>query len=83
LKLPRDVSGEELARLLGRQGYQITRQTGSHIRMTRIAEMKHHITIPKHHAIKVGTLNSILKDISEHLKVSKDELVQELWGGDR
>jgi hypothetical protein len=34
LKLPRDLSGDELIRALRRFGYQITRQTGSHIRVT-------------------------------------------------
>lgn len=81
MKMPRDVSGEELARLLGRLGYGVTRQTGSHMRLTRVAEVEHRITIPRHGALRVGTLHSILKDIAEHLGVSKDELVQELWGG--
>lgn len=70
-----------LARLLGRLGYQVTRQTGSHLRLTRTAEGEHRITIPRHGALKVGTLNSILKDIAEHLKVSKEELIRKLWGG--
>ncbi len=34
MKLPRDISGEELAKLLKKFGYEITRQTGSHIRLT-------------------------------------------------
>jgi len=34
MKLPRDMGGEELAALLGRYGYKIIRQTGSHIRLT-------------------------------------------------
>lgn len=80
MKLPRGISGEELARLLGRLGYQVTRQTGSHVRLTRTAEGEHRITIPRHGTLRVGTLNSILKDVAEHLKVSKEELIQELWG---
>lgn len=83
MKLPRDVSGEEIAKLLGRLGYGVTRQTGSHVRLSRLAEVEHRITIPRHSALRVGTLNSILKDVAEHLGVSKDELVQELWGGGR
>jgi hypothetical protein len=31
---PSDVGGEELALLPGRYGYQITRQTSSHLRLT-------------------------------------------------
>ncbi len=80
MKLPRDVSGEELARLLHRVGYQVTRQTGSHMRLTRTSEGEHSITIPRHGDLKVGTLNSILKDVADHLRISKDELVQKLWG---
>jgi predicted RNA binding protein YcfA (HicA-like mRNA interferase family) len=32
MRLPRDVSGKQLAILLGRYGYEVTRQTGSHVR---------------------------------------------------
>ncbi len=80
MRLPRDVSGEELARLLGRFGYRVTRQTGSHLRLTRHGNGEHHITIPRHGTLKVGTLSAILKDIAEQLKITKEELVQALWG---
>jgi len=46
MKLPRELGGEELARLLGKYGYKITRQTGSHIRLTAVVQGEHHITIP-------------------------------------
>ncbi len=82
MKLPRDVSGQDLVRLLSRLEYETTRQTGSHIRLTRPGEVPHHITIPRHESLKVGTLSVILKDVAEHLKVNKDELVAILWGGE-
>ncbi|MBI2858242.1 MAG: type II toxin-antitoxin system HicA family toxin [Chloroflexi bacterium] len=66
---------------LGRLGYQVAWQTGSHVRLTRTAEGEHRVTIPRHRTLKVGTLNSILKDVAKHLKMSKEELVRELWGG--
>ena len=34
MKLPRDLSGEELTKALGKLGYVIDHQTGSHIRLT-------------------------------------------------
>jgi predicted RNA binding protein YcfA (HicA-like mRNA interferase family) len=34
MRLPRDLGGEELAVLLRRYGYEVTRQTGSHVRLT-------------------------------------------------
>ena len=47
MKLPRDLGGEELAALLLRYGYHVTRQTGSHMRLTSSLKGKeHHITIP-------------------------------------
>jgi predicted RNA binding protein YcfA (HicA-like mRNA interferase family) len=46
MRLPRDISGEELSALLQRHGYQITRQTGSHMRLTTLHGGEHHITIP-------------------------------------
>jgi predicted RNA binding protein YcfA (HicA-like mRNA interferase family) len=80
LKLPRDVSGEDLARRLCQLGYEVTRQTGSHMRLARIDKTEHRITIPAHDPLKVGTLNSILKDIAAHLGISRDELLRQLWG---
>lgn len=80
MKLPRDIGGEELARLLRRYGYEVVRQTGSHLRLTTTQEGEHHLTIPRHKSLKVGTLNGILKDVAEHLKKDKETLVQELFG---
>ena len=79
MKLPRDLDGEKLAKLLGKFGYEITRQTGSHMRLTTHLNGEHNITIPKHRPLKLGTLNSILKDVAEHLGISKKELVEELF----
>jgi predicted RNA binding protein YcfA (HicA-like mRNA interferase family) len=82
LRLPRDVSGDELAQRLSRLGYQVTRQTGSHMRLTRRAEVEHHITIPRHKALRVSTLSNILRDVADHLKIDRQEVIQRLWGKD-
>ena len=55
MKLPRDLSGHELIKALGVLGYQPTRQTGSHVRLTTWQEGEHHITVPLHSHLKVGT----------------------------
>ena len=34
MRLPRDVSGTDLAKVLQAYGYRVTRQTGSHMRLT-------------------------------------------------
>ena len=81
-KIPRDVSGRELAKLLKKYGYEINRETGSHIRLVSKFKGKdegHNITVPDHHPIKIGTLNNILRDLADYLKISKKELVNNLF----
>lgn len=81
MKIPRDFTGSELAFLLHRKlGYEITRQKGSHIRMTTQEPSEHHVTLPNHDPLKIGTLSSILADISEHIGISKEELLLLLFG---
>jgi len=81
LKLPRDLSGSELAKLLRRYGYQITRQTGSHLRLTSSTRgTQHHIAIPVHKTLKVGTLAGILKEVCAYLEISRPDLERELFG---
>ena len=80
MKLPRDISGSELARALARYGYEVTRHTGSHLRLTTHVGGEHHITIPAHSSLRVGTLNAILVEVSQHLKQDKFSLIREIWG---
>lgn len=70
--------GEELARRLQKYGYIVTRQTGSHMRLTTAQGGEHHITIPRHSPLRVGTLNSILKDVAQHFGVDRDILITSL-----
>lgn len=79
MRLPREISGEELAKRLERYGYRITRQTGSHMRLTTSLQGEHHITIPSHKCLKIGTLSSILSDVAVHFKIAKNDLTKELF----
>lgn len=79
MKLPRDLDGVKLARLLSRYGYQVTRQTGSHMRLTSVAKgSEHHVTIPAHKELSPGTLRSILREIANYLEMTFDGLADEL-----
>ena len=80
MKLPRAIGGVALANVLARYGYQITRQTGSHLRLTTQQGGEHHLTIPAHDALRVGTLSAILGEVAQHLNRDKSDLIQELWG---
>ncbi|MBI3527226.1 MAG: type II toxin-antitoxin system HicA family toxin [Betaproteobacteria bacterium] len=79
MKLPRDLSGAELAKALSRIGYRITRQSGSHLRLTLDTPPRHHITIPAHDPLKVGTLSAILADVAGNLKISREDLIRQLF----
>jgi predicted RNA binding protein YcfA (HicA-like mRNA interferase family) len=79
-RLPRDLSGDDLIRKLKSFGYEPTRQTGSHIRLSRTVEdAQHHLTIPRHKTLRVGTLSNIVSDIALQLGKTKDELSKELF----
>ncbi len=80
MKMPRDLSGQDLIKILKPLGYSITRQSGSHIRLTTELKGQHHITVPNHDPMKIGTLSAIISDVAEHLGKSKDQLLQELFG---
>jgi len=78
MKLPRDISAEELIAALSRLGYTITRQKGSHIRLTTRQDGEHHETIPNHNPIKVSTFSAILKSIALHHHITVEELLHKL-----
>jgi len=79
MRLPRDINAAQLIKALSILGYQVSRQTGSHIRLTTQNNGEHHITIPNHNPIRIGTLASILTDISLHFNTSKEEILNKLF----
>lgn len=82
MKLPRSLGGQELSALLRRHyGYQITRQSGSHLRLTTTVNGEHHITIPQAKPLRVGTLAGVLSDVATHLGVPRTDVEDRLFGG--
>jgi len=80
MRIPRDLSGADLVKRLGKLGYAISRQTGSHLRLTRNEGGEHHVTIPNHDPLRIDTLAAILDSVAKHRGVSRDELLQLLLG---
>jgi predicted RNA binding protein YcfA (HicA-like mRNA interferase family) len=79
LRIPRDLNGTDLAKQLGQFGYSITRQSGSHMRLTRIdGGQEQHLTIPSHKPLRVGMLRQILKDVADHTHQSLELVVEAL-----
>jgi len=80
MKLPRNIGGEKLASLLTRYGYRETHRAGSHIKLTtNLKGTEHHLTVPAHNPVKVGTLNNILNDLVFYLEMDKQALIKELF----
>jgi len=74
MKTPRNLSAQELIKILTRFGYEVSRQRGSHIRLVKHSDNgTHHVTIPNHNPIKLGTLSSIISDVAENLGIDKED----------
>ncbi|MEY2340681.1 type II toxin-antitoxin system HicA family toxin [Acidithiobacillus sp. IBUN Pt1247-S3] len=80
MRIPRDLSGNELIKRLGLFEYTANRQTGSHIRLTSQVRGEHHVTIPKHDPLRIGTLASILDSVAAHHGITRDALLKQLLG---
>ena len=80
MRVPRDIGGHEFAKALARYGYEVTRQSGSHVRLTTHQHGEHHITIPAHDSLRIGTLSAVLAAVAEHFGKEKSQIMEELWG---
>ena len=71
-KLPH-VSGQQVLRALERLGFQMVRQSGSHVVMKRESKG---CVVPMHSDVKIGTLAGVLRQA----EVSPEEFIQALRG---
>ena len=78
MKIPRDVSANRLIQSLKGMGYAVTRQSGSHIRLTTNLDGEHDEVMPNHNPIKIGTLQQILKSIAKHHSMTLAQLLEKL-----
>ena len=76
MRLPRELSGADLAKSLRRHfGCRFVKQRGSHITLAgKGSDTEHHITIPRHRQIRVGTLSAIVSSVAEQKGTSRDEV---------
>jgi predicted RNA binding protein YcfA (HicA-like mRNA interferase family) len=78
MKLPRNLTGAQLIKALEQLDYQPTCQAGSMCASPLPKE--HHITVPLHDPLRIGTLASILADVATHHIMTRDALIQKLFG---
>ena len=79
MRVPRQLSGQDVARALRMLGYERARQDGSHIRLTTQVNGTQHVTVPNHKPLKVGTLlGGVLKPVAAHHRLTVEELLARL-----
>ena len=79
MKIPRDLSGHALVVALCRQwGYEKVNQVGSHIVLQTQEPTQHRVAVPDHKALRVGTLNGILRSIADHKGVDRRAILDSL-----
>ncbi len=65
------VSGERLIKALRKEGWEVVRQRGSHVRLKKPGR-RHALIVPLHRELRRGTLAGILRDAD----LSADDLVK-------
>ena len=76
MRLPRDLSGRDVARALVRAlESRIVHRRGSHIVMEKERPTHQRIAIPDHSIRRVGTLNAIIKSIASDKGVEKNVVI--------
>ena len=61
MKLPTDLSGQELVKVLLRVGFAVNRRRGSHIILRR-GDPYARVVVPDHKRLRPGTLRQILNE---------------------
>lgn len=80
MRLPRDLSGAQLILALGKLGYRSSRQSGSHVRLTCDLPTHHHLTVPLHDPLRIGTLAAILSAVAEAHGMAREDLQRQILG---
>ncbi len=79
MKLPRDLSGSELIKVLCKHyAYRRLHQEGSHIILQTAEPIPHRISVPNHTPLRIGTLNAILNAIAKAKRIDKTDILEKL-----
>ena len=75
------LSGEEVIAILGRFGFRVYSQKGSHVKLRRIgsAGNRETLTVPRHRELDAGTLRAIFRQATRFIPA--DDLWREFYAG--
>lgn len=70
----RRLSGDEVIAALGRFGFLVVAQRGSHVKLQRATTtgQRQSLTVPRHRELDLGTLRAIFRQASRYM--TEDEL---------
>jgi predicted RNA binding protein YcfA (HicA-like mRNA interferase family) len=79
MKLPRELYGRDLARVLcARWDYRQVNQVGSHIILQTDSPQHHRLSVPDHKPLRIGTLVAILRQVAAAKGVTREDIVATL-----
>jgi predicted RNA binding protein YcfA (HicA-like mRNA interferase family) len=79
VKLPRELRGRDLARVLcARWPYRQVNQVGSHIILQTETPQHHRLAVPDHKPLRIGTLNAILRQVAAAKGVPREDILATL-----
>jgi predicted RNA binding protein YcfA (HicA-like mRNA interferase family) len=79
MKLPRNVSGDQLAdHICKHWGYTRIAQVGSHIMLRTETPSRSKQVIPAHSPMRIGIFSKILGQIAAHKQVSREDILRDL-----
>ena len=79
MKIPRDLSGAQLVKVLCRDwNYRVVHQEGSHIILQTGTPSNQRLSVPNHNPLRIGTLHGIIRVVSVHKGVERQQLLDTL-----
>jgi predicted RNA binding protein YcfA (HicA-like mRNA interferase family) len=79
MKVPRDLSGQDIVQTLCRKwGYRVVHQEGSHVVLETDDPSHQRLAVPAHRYLRIGTLNAILRTVANHKRVERDAIIESL-----
>lgn len=79
MKVPRDLSGAQLIRVLSRDwAYRQLHQEVSHMILETATPSHQRLSVPNHNPLRVGTLNAIVRTVAAHKGVDRQAVLDSL-----
>lgn len=78
--MPDPILGSDAAARFARSRIVCVRQAGNHLRLATLQHGEHHVTIPQHTSLRIGTLSVIPADVATYFEIGRDQLLSLLFG---